>query len=483
LPDRTAVASATIEVSFPARLTPAMHVHPTLGQGAVKSEGGMRTFSWSLKDRPARRFEEGIPRMDRSVGVTLTTVTWHQVARALGETVRALDENDPEVADWARSTAHGAKAQREIVTAVVTAAGEALRQPAGALLADFGVGRAGARQTLSARTFLAEREGSRTWLIARSLRELGVPTEIVIAEHEPYSADPDFPARFGRFVHPLILARITSAGSSKTEDLWIDADVSGPPLPPGHFSPELRGRKILHADGRITAMPETEGMERDEVDLRLTLEKSGDARGSFTAVLRGRAAQELADAFTHIVGDERQRALRNVVLGFVPGANVDVVVLSSSEGSWQIALRADITVSGFAQQEKSRAGEVTWVVPGVDPIHYVFPRPFVTTVTSAYASQGARQNALAIGRAVQYHFHRAVELPAGTSVIRSPGPLRHDGTLLFAERSVAGGAKKLEDDFVLGVRTGTIARDDYGRFVEAARRIDEGFLASARLRF
>ena len=95
------------------------------------------------------------------------------------------------------------------------------------------------------------------------------------------------------------------------------------------------------------------------------------------------------------------------------------------ESAAQIALRANVTISGYAQPEKSKKGEVTWVVPGLDPIHFVFPRPAVTTVTSSYASQGARQNALAIDRAVQYHLRRRIELPKGTRVVRAPGPLRY----------------------------------------------------------
>ena len=36
----------------------------------------------------------------------------------------------------------------------------------------------------TARTILTNHEGSRTWLIARSLRALGIATDIVVAENE-----------------------------------------------------------------------------------------------------------------------------------------------------------------------------------------------------------------------------------------------------------------------------------------------------------
>ncbi len=488
LPERTAVVKATVELRLPRDFKPSMRAHRMLGAATTKDDGLYRLTTYTVQNQAARRLESDVPRMDNDVGVTLTTSTWDKVGRSLAEALRDLDEQDPEVGAWARQAGgggspHGAVATMPLLARVVTAAGEALKEPRGAILSDTALvlGHGPSEQTRTARTFLAEREGNRTWLIGRALRELGIATETVIAEEQPYSSDPDFPAGFGRFIHPLLVAKVMSA-EGKPEEVVIDADVPGPPLPPGRFSPELRGRKVLHADGRITALAEGDATERDEIDLRLVLDKKGDARGSFTAVLRGRAAQELADAFTRIVGDERTRALRNVVLAFVPAANVEVVALSSSEGSWQIALRADITIGGYAQEEKSKKGDVTWVIPGVDPIHFVYPRPFVTTVTSEYASQGARQNALAVARAVQYHLRRRVDLPDGAKVVRAPGPLRKEAPLLFGERAVSGSAKFLEDNFVLSVRTGTVGKDAYGTFVETARRIDEGFLASTRLK-
>ena len=52
--------------------------------------------------------------------------------------------------------------------------------------------------------------------------------------------------------------------------------------------------------------------------MRLALDAKGDARGTFAVVLRGRDAQELAEALFRIVGAERQRALRDVVLAWLP---------------------------------------------------------------------------------------------------------------------------------------------------------------------
>ncbi|HWL86474.1 MAG TPA: hypothetical protein VNO21_11765, partial [Polyangiaceae bacterium] len=528
LPTRTAVANASIEVRLPAGLKVAIWSHPLLGKMTETTERAAgtaaatatRTLRWSLKDRSARRHEEGTPKMDRSVGVSLSTTTWDGVARALRETLASFDEHDPEVGQWAREASKGRPPSRAMVEAVVEAAGTTVREATQAVLSDFGVGGADGGQANTARTILAQHEGSRTWLIVRALRELGVPAQVAIAEEEPYSADPNFPPEFGRFLHPLAVAHVPD-GKGAFEDVWIDADIPGPPLPAGHISPELRGRMLLEQNGRIlpiaSAVAPSGESERDEVDLRLTLDEKGDVRGTLNVTLRGRAAQDLAEALVRVVGVERQRALRNVVLAWVPFASVEDVALSSSEGSWQISLRADLTVAGYAQVEGTKArtnasanantkpdtepntrpntrastrantGANTgqWVLPGLDPIHIVFPRAYVATLGSAYASVGAREDALAIERAIQYHVHRRIELPKGATVLAKPNPFALETGPLDAQRrlSVSGSIQEqvLEDDFTLSIATSTISKGQYGAFVANAHRTDDAFLASTRI--
>ncbi len=308
-----------------------------------------------------------------------------------------------------------------------------------------------------------------------------MPTDIVIAENEPFSDSAAFPPHFGRFMHPLAVAHVTSGG--KTEDVWIDADVPGPPLPAGRISPELRGRNALFADGKIAPLPAVGGgVERDEIDIRLTVDEKGDAKGSLTVLLRGRSAQDVAEALVRIVGLERQRALRGIALAWVPFATVEKVELSSSEGSWQIAIRAELTAPAYAQIEGQKPGSRSWILPGIDPVHYVFPRPYVSTLGSTYASVGARQNALAINHATQYHVRRRVELPAKASIVRLPGPFDGKGPLLAAQRKASVNGVTIEEDFTLDVTTGTVPRDRYDEFVGQVHRTDDAFRASTRVK-
>jgi hypothetical protein len=500
LPERAAVHAATIELRLPPGLKGSLWSHALLGKAEERKEGDARVLTWRLSDRPARRVEDGVPKMDRSVGVSFSTARWSEVGHALRETIAMLDEHDPEITSWARE-AIGAgdgsslpgKSSRATVEAVVAAAGKALREADPGTLSDYG-NRVASVQTQTARTALASHDGSRSWLVLRSLRELGVPCDLVVAENDPYSADPSFPPHFGRFVHPLVVARVAPAANAAPEDLWIDADVAGPPLPVGRVSPELRGRLALRPDGTISPLPSLGSGEdeRDEVDIRVALDPRGTARGTFAIVLRGREAQELAEALLRIVGAERQRALREVVLAWLPWADVDEVQLASNEGSWQVSLRAEVSVSGYAQLE----GAKTWLLPGIDALHWAWPRARVSSLASAYASRAGRESALAVSTAVQYHVHRRVELPAGLRVERMPGPLNVKAKLVDASRKIAvtgsasgggdagapgAGPLAIEDDFVLGVTTGTISASDYDSFARGAHDVDDGFLASMRV--
>ncbi len=483
MPERTSVHDATIELRLPRALPGSLWSHELLGKSTEGVDGDARVVTWHLRDHLARRVESGVPKMDRNVGISFSTAQWGEVARALRESIAALDEHDPEIGAWARDAAgpEPVKTPRSTVNAIVIAAGKALREADAGTLSDYGGGIA-PMQSQTARTFLGSHDGSRSWLVLRSLRELGVPCDVVVAENDPFSADPAFPPHFGRFLHPLVVAHLPAVDGGKAEDVWIDADISGPPLPAGRVSPELRGRLALHADGAIAPLPSFGGGdERDEVDVRLALDARGDARGTFAVVLRGRDAQELAEALFRIVGAERQRALRDVVLAWLPWANVDDVQLASTEGSWQVGLRADVSVSGYAQLEGSK----TWLLPGLDTLHWAWPRAHVSSLAATFAARAGRESALAVAAAVQYHVHRRIDLPKGASVARMPGPLVVKSPLIDASRKLAvageGNASAVEDDFVLEIATGTVPRSEYDAFVGAAHAADDGFLATTRV--
>ncbi len=481
LPERTAVRDASIELAMPAGLEGSLWSHPILGKAEERTERGKRVLTWRVKDRTVRRLESGVPKMDRNVGISFSTTKWEDVARGLRDTLLSLEAPSPEVTNWAREAAGGRPVSRELVDKIVAASGQAVKEASGMVLADVDIGRT---HGMTARGILVTHEGSRTWLIVQALRELGIKTDVVVAENEPFSDSPSFPPHFGRFMHPLAVAHVPDpAKPGTTTDVWIDADVPGPPLPAGRISPELRGRNAIHPDGKIAPLPAVAGdAERDEIDIRLTVDDKGDAKGTITVLLRGRTAQDLAEALVRLVGLERQRALRGIALGWVPFATVEKVELSSSEGSWQVAMRAELTAPGYAQVEGTKPESRIWVLPGMDPVHYVFPRPFVTSLSSTYATQAARESALAINHATQYHVRRRIELPAKAQIARLPGPFEGKGPLITASRKISVNGQSIEEDFTLDVTTGTVPRDRYDAFVSTTHQADDAFRASTRVK-
>lgn len=233
------------------------------------------------------------------------------------------------------------------------------------------------------------------------------------------------------------------------------------------------------AGGNIVTVMATTGETGDEVDIRLTLDEKGDAKGSFTILLHGRAAQALAEAFETVVGTNRRQMLQGVVLGWLPWADVEEVTVSSSEGSWEVALRASIRIHGYARPE-GQDGK-TWVLPGIEPVHIVVPRSFAGTLGATYASRAARQSALLIDTALQYHVRRRIELPAGATVTRAPEGVRIEDARLEALRKGTYGPV-IEEDFALSLPTGTVPAEAYQGFVDNVRSIDDGFMAGTRVR-
>ncbi|MGK3984817.1 hypothetical protein WME99_17355 [Sorangium sp. So ce136] len=473
LPERTSVREAEIEVRRPSSLRLAVWSHPLLGAAEQRTEGGSTVSVWRIKDQPPRRIEDGVPRMEMGVGVSLGTQTWGHVGAAIDENIRALADRDPYMTRWAREAAGPERAPSPaLLERVVAAAGKAVKVAGGAELSDMAALLGGGPQRTTARAMIELGQGSRSWVIYRALRELGVRADLAIAETEPFSSSADFPPHVGRFRHPLVVARLPGG------DVWIDADVEGPPLPPGRISPELRGRAAMLPGGELVTVAGTSGETGDEVDLRLTVDAQGNAAGTFTILLHGRAAQALSEAFETVVGTARREMLRGVVLGWLPWADVEDVVVSSTEGSWEVALRAAVTIHGFARPEGKDGA--AWTLPGLEPVHLVFPRAFTGTLGATYASRGARKSALAIETALQYHVRRRIELPAGYAVARAPEGVRVEHAGLAASRKGSYGAA-IEEDFALSLPTGTVAIDEYRAFVERVQAVDSGFMAGIRV--
>jgi len=472
MPPRTSLRDATVTWRRPEGLKLAQWQHPRLGEGDTVVRDGVVQTRWRLTEQTPRRIEEGVPPLEARVGFSVGTDSWRRIARALGERFRALDEDRGFMQRWAEEAVGDATEPRVKVERVVARAGkEIVRSDPGAL-SDFvaALSQGGQRQT--ARWFLARENGSRTWVIHRALRALGIESRIAVAESRPFSAAADFPPRPGRFTHPVVMVELGG------ETVFIDADTAGQPMPVGRVSPNLRGRKALLANGRRLTLPASDARDVDEVDLRLSVQPNGDATGSFTARLSGRDALRLADAFTEVVGTERERLLRNVVLGWLPQADVSEITFSAEAG---VLVRAEVTLVGYLQPT-GRTGRA-FTLPGVVPLHRILPRPSVATLSQRYAAQAERSSPLGIRQAQLYRLRRKITLPAGTEVVRAPAAIGvQGGRWLKASRRFAHQGDVIEETFSLDIPVGTVEADQYAAFAERARSVDEAFLFSIGLK-
>lgn len=468
LPERARVHRASIEVVAPKDLPLVMGAHPLLGAPEVQTFGEQRSTFYRLDDAAPRRLELAVSSQDQDVGLAFGTSRWETLSAHLAELPLLLGDEDPRVSSWAREASRG-RTGRALVEALVMAAGKAVRVANGFDVSDWMAAQSRGPQIASARTILELGEGSRTHLVARGLTALGIRSELRLAEGEPGSARDDRPARLGQFHHPLLVVGLDDG------DLWLDLDVPGPPLPPGRISPEVRGRMSLASDGSFRKVPAGEEAV-DEIDLRLSLDEAGHARGEVAFVLRGRPAQFLADALEEVVGSAREELLRNVALGFLPYASVEAIALGEAARLGEVKVRAEIAIPSYA--EPTAEG---FTLPGMMPLHVVYPYPYAATLGTSFAKLASRESALSIEMAETYRLSRSVELPRGMKLASSLPEAEVRSPLLEARRRGSFDDRLLREELSLSLATGRIPREDYASFLEAARQIDEAFLEGVRI--
>ena len=478
MPERAAVRSASIEVKFPSSIKLDRWAHPLLVQAPARREGRSTVWRWTLDDKPPRRLEVGVPPMESQVRVTFGDESTGSIAAAIRDALAAMSATDDTVAEFAGTTVGGSRpVTPDSLSKVVEAVGARVRASNAAALSDTAAVMSSGSQRTTARTVLESGHGSRTLLAYEMLRSIGVRSEIVVAEDGPFASAPTFPAHSGRYAHPLLVATLPNAGMAGGREVWMDLDVSGPPLPPGVVSDDVQGKFALRATGTVSEVPKAGRTDRgDEVEVRLVLDAGGRASGTVTLLLRGRAAQELADSFQTTVGAERRELLRGVVLAWVPRADIDTVALESKEGAWEVQVRATFTIPGFAQPEG------TWMrLPGVMPLHEVGAQPGASTVVGRFATEGVRESVLGVDGDWGYRLHRRIELPPGWRFSAAGSEAEVADERLSAKRESRIAGQVIDEQFALRITAGTVEPGRYEGFAEAARRVDDAFMATVRV--
>lgn len=469
MPERTSVRELEIELDRPTDVPLQVWSHALLGSGRTEARGDRLKTVWSLRDKSPRRMEQGVPVLEASVGVSFGTNSIERIGRGLRDYVRRREENDPFIGRWVAEVLGPSAATLSPsarVSRLMAAVGRTVRLGQPRSVTDH-VGAFGGQSDDSARTILESGTGSRTWVLYRALREAGIERSLAISETEPYSASPGFPTHLGRFNHPLVRAVV----DGKT--LWLDADVEGPPLPPGRVSPELRGRIALVEDGSLVPVDASVGDDADAIELALTLDANGDAEGSFRAVVRGIPAQRFAGALETLVGEQRTNLLRSIVQGWAPWADVRDVALSSDDGSWQIEVTARLVAASFALAE-SRDG-AHFSLPGFEPFHAVLPAPTASSLTSRYAGQPDRASALSVDTPLFYRVKRTVKLAPGTTVERIAPRFELAEPELVARREVTQRGDVIEETFELNLPVRVVQPEALDGFVDQLKAVDDGF--------
>ncbi|MFO0551561.1 MAG: hypothetical protein U0271_24450 [Polyangiaceae bacterium] len=475
MPERVSVADAEIVLRLPETFQATSWVHPLLGKPTEEHREGYKFVTYKLTNQAPREIEPGLSYIEAGVRVSLGTQTWEKVGKSITESIRSLEENDPFIQRFAEEASKGGDPngtrptdEAALVARVVEYVGKTIKIASGGFeLSDYGGFAVAGGHGQSIRSMVEEGIGSRTWIIYRTLKELGVKVDLAVAETEPFSAAPNVPPHPGRFRKPLVVVRLASG------NVWIDPDVDGPPPPPGRISAELKGRSAIMSSGEIVPVPVVDEDSADEADVQLAVDAAGTATGTVTLLLRGRTAQYLSESFNYAVGDDRRSMLRDVVSSWLPWASVDNVKLLSEDGSWEVKISASITIPGFGAIE-TKDGK-TWILPGYDPAKS-------GTLAGMYASQANRTSALTIEWPIQYKLKRRITLPAGATVEKSAAAVDKKSDFVAAKRDIAVQGNTITETFTMNLPTGTVAGEDYDRFLNEVQAIDRGFETSIRVR-
>ena len=470
LPPRTSVRDGRVTFRRPRALALKLWSHPLVGKGASVTEGDAVTTTWRLERAANRRLERGVPPLEARAGVSFGTDTLARLGARMRALHLALDERDPFMRQWARKAIGSETDPYRRTAAIVAAAGRALDRPDPGALADFAASGMPTRET--ARKMIERGVGSRTWVVHRALREVGIASDIVVADARPTSDDPRFPLHTGRFTHPLVRATIDGG------HVWIDADVEGPPLPPGRLSPSLVRRKAITTAGTLVSIPVDLSRDTDTIAVDLTLTPNGNARGTCTVAIHGKPAQRIADRLEDIVGSAREALLREIVLSWVPAADVTNAKLKSDGSGWKLLVSANVNIIAFAAPDS----DGTLSVGGVLPVHELGAP--ASTLGARYGKQASRDTALAVSTPLRYRLVRRIALPPKARVVRLPKvPKLHTQSPVWrATRNVSQEGNVVVDRYELNLDVGTITPAKYDWWLGSIGRIDDAFMHTIGLK-
>jgi hypothetical protein len=294
-------------------------------------------------------------------------------------------------------------------------------------------------------------------------RAQGIPIEYAVVQNR-LSLPPTGPfSALGVFTQPLMRVK-TDKGQT-----WLA--MAGKYAPFGYVPAETRGmpaKVLVNGEWQPLKVPTDGVVDRIEVDGDVKLAADGSAELELAQAFHGKFAMGLRG----VVAEFSEQQLRDAIESQLLGRSLRGVQLLSHkvEGvdnpDAPIVIRTRSKMRTFAQA----VGGSLLIQP-----------PFTMRV-SQFASLPARQTPLLIVEPTQQSVRLQIKLPAGATIQTPVGAKRvEDG-----ERKVVVGDKldgaKLTISREIFIPSGRIQPDQYGRFLDFARRADDALMSSVRLK-
>ena len=301
---------------------------------------GENRWTWDLADIEPVKLEPQMPTW-RSVagqlGISFASNShsasetsygsWAQIGRWYAQMTSDRREVTPQIRDKTRELLTGTNDPLEKIRRLASYVQHSIRYVA----IEIGIG---GFQPHAAHEVLANAYGDckdKATLLSAMLREAGLDSYYVLINNERDSLAPDFPSPAG-FNHAILAIRLPQQGTEGLFAtlpherlgplLFFDPTDSSTPL--GYLPPTLQSNYALlvtDGDGELVKLPllspPTNRLLRVAT---LTLDKSGNLKGTVEEVRTGPAATSLKERLLHLPKAQRQKVFENLLADLLDGA-------------------------------------------------------------------------------------------------------------------------------------------------------------------
>ena len=337
-------------------------------------QAGENRWTWELADIEPIKLEPQMPAWQAvagQLGISFASNshapseanlgTWAQIGRWYDHLTSDRREITPEIRDKTRELVTGTDDPLEKIRRLASYVQHSIRYVA----IEIGIG---GFQPHSARDVLANGYGDckdKATLLSAMLREAGLDSYYVLINNDREYLAPEFPSAVG-FNHAILAIRLpqqaaTAQGLFATWShprlgplLLFDPTDSSTPV--GYLPPALQSNYALlvtDGDGELVklplVLPDTNRLLRIAT---LTLDKSGNLKGTVEEVRTGPAAISLRERLLHLPNSQRQKVFENLLSDLLDGAVLTSAGTSDLKdlNGW-LTIKYGLIARGYAQHE------------------------------------------------------------------------------------------------------------------------------------